>query len=173
MKSKSLLLLIEPQSAFVYFNNVIPGFARINTPRSNWTLKKRTRILSNDQKYIIPPSNEMKGHFVLLHDWKINCKDFSNNKRYSFCIPSMQSTDFASIPRILHSIISPLSNSVYAAVLHDYLYRNPADNLARNLSRKDADRFFYYGMKACGVKILQALTMYYFVRWFGKSSYKR
>ncbi len=168
---KKAIKNIEPKGVFVYFNNVIPVFARTNTPQKTWNEKKRCRTLPNGDKYILPPYNVMKGHFVLLHDWPILCK--IDKSRKSYVIPKGMSTDFASIPKFLHSLISPLSNSVYSAVLHDYLYRNPKEVTAKETSRLEADRIFYFGMKACGVKRIIALIMFWGVRIGGKNSYIR
>lgn len=171
MKHSRFWKRIEPDGVYVDFKNVVPGFARTNTPRKDWNEKLRTRMLPNGERYVLPPYEEMKGHFVQLHDWTISCK--MDGKEIFYTIPKGQGTDFASIPAALHSLISPLSNSVYAAVLHDYLYRSPEDPVAKAMTRHEVDRIFYFGMKACGVKRLLALLMYWGVRLGGKSSYKR
>lgn len=171
MRSLSIWKLIEPSPVFVDYQQTIPGFARTNTPKKKWNKYQRIRTLSNEDEYILPAYNEMKGHFVLLHDWEIICTLNQTTTRY--LIPRGQPTDFASIPRIIHSVISPLSNSVYSAVLHDYLYRNPDDFVANQTTRKDADRIFYFGMKACGVSRTMALLMYWGVRLGGTRSYIR
>lgn len=163
--------LIEPKGIYVDFLNIIPGFARTNTPRKDWNYFQRIRKLSNGDEYILPPCEEMGGHFILLHDWSIECIEDDIATKY--LIPKGQTTDFASVPKILHPFFSPLSNTVYAAVFHDYLYRSPNEEIAIKTSRKDADRIFYYGMKACGVSKLIALPMYWGVRFMGSSSYKR
>jgi hypothetical protein len=88
--------------------------------------------------------------------------------------PKLGTTDFASIPRILHSLISPLNNTIYAAILHDYLYRNPTDEFARSLPRETVDRLFYWGMRGSWcVWRLTAGLMYLGVRSGGWVSYKR
>ena len=60
-----------------------------------------------------------------------------------------------------------------AAILHDYLYRNPVDEFARSLPRETVDRVFYWGMRARGVWRLTAGFMYLGVRIGGWVSYKR
>ena len=162
--------LIESKRLFVNFQYVVPGFARTNTPKPEWDYAQRIRTLSNGDQYVLPPCEEMGGHFILLHDWEIIIEE--DDIETTYIIPQGQTTDFASIPKFLHSLISPLSNSVYSAVLHDYLYRSPDDVIALNTTRKDADRIFYGGMKACGVNRFIALPMYWGVRLLGKKSYK-
>lgn len=82
-------------------------------------------------------------------------------------------TDFASIPKILHSLLSPLNNTIYSAILHDYLYCNPTDANASAVARPEADRAFYWGMRACGVWRVTAGLMYLGVRLGGRRSYRR
>ena len=171
----SILKYIEPKPLFVYFDETVPGFGRINTPKKGWSVEKRTRKLSNGHQYIAPPLEEMKGHFVLLNDWPISIKEKIDGHivETSFPIPMNTPTDFASIPPVLHSFVTPLDNSIYSAVLHDYLYRNPTEPIPRNISREKADILFYYGLKAYGKNRISSLLLYYGVHWFGKSSYKR
>ena len=88
-------------------------------------------------------------------------------------VPKLSATDFASIPRLLHSLISPLNNTIYAAILHDYLYRDPQDPVANAIDRATADRMFYWGMRARGVWRVTAGIMYLGVSLGGKGSYVR
>lgn len=165
-----LAILTKPRTSHSYIVFPYPpGFARINTPRDEWDEKRRTVILSNEESYIIPV--RAKGHFVLLHDWTIECGRGVDKRTY--ILPKGFATDFASIPRILHSLISPISNSVYGAVLHDYLYRNPTDPVASATTKADADRYFYWGLRACGVNRLTAGLMYIGVVIGGRIGYKR
>jgi len=172
---KSIRKFFEPQPLFVYFGKLIPGFARINRQKKGWNIKERTKLLSNGSSYLAPPYEKMKGHFVLLNDWPIKIRIKQNNQFeiITFSIPKGTPTDFASIPRVLHSFVSPLDNSIYSAVLHDYLYRNPSDEVPRSISRARADTIFYYGLKAKGKNRLIALLFFWGVKVFGRSSYKR
>ncbi len=170
-----ILKKIEPPPLFVYFGDIVPGFGRINTPKKGWDEDKRTKKLSNGTTYIAPDYEEMKGHFVLLNEWPIVIREKINGEIEvtTFSIPLNTPTDFASIPSILHSFVSPLDNSIYSAVLHDYLYRNPAELTPRNISKAKADIIFYYGLKAYGKSIPSALMFYWGVKFFGHSSYIR
>lgn len=163
-----IAFLVKPNHVHVDFTS-IPGFARINTPHPNWEEKRRTKLLPNGDTYVIPVG--AKGHFVSLYDWSIKCGEGAD--LVEFIIPKGTSTDFASIPRLAHSLISPISNSVYGAVIHDYLYRNPAEDQARKTRKSEVDCIFYWGMRACGVSRILAGLMYLAVVLFGGAGYKR
>ena len=164
----TLALYVRPSQAIVWFKE-IPAFARVNTPKKGWSKQRRTVALPFDGAYEIPEDSQ--GHFVQLGKWHVNCRIDGETKRLT--VPAKQPTDFASIPKLLYPLISPLSNSIYAAVLHDYLYRNPKDKIARRISKEEADRIFYWGLRAKGVHIFLSGLMYWGVRLGGKSSYKR
>lgn len=149
--------------------HIPPVFSWINKPKGSWPDKRRKLTLHNGHEYIVPKGKS--GHFIMLYDWEVKFRLDSNE--YIFTIPPNATTDFASIPKILQSLISPLSNTVYAAILHDYLYRNPKDAEANSISRANADRIFYWSMMARGVWRITAIGMYIGVRVFGGSSYKR
>lgn len=76
-------------------------------------------------------------------------------------------TDFASIPRIFHPIVSPTGEHGKAAVIHDWLYRT------HQCSRKVADDIFLEAMQVLGVSWWKRIVMYKAVRWFGSSSYNQ
>ena len=149
--------------------HIPPVFSWINKPNPKWSKERRMLVLHNGSPYEIP--KDKPGHFVLLYDWEV--KLTVDGKKYKFKIPADSTTDFASIPKPLQSIISPLSNTVYAAVVHDYFYRNPEDPEASAMTRAAADRIFYWSMMARGVWRITAIFMYLGVRLFGASSYKR
>ena len=165
----SIAWLIKPEHVGIRFTRTPPVIARVNTPSANANDRMRLIKLPTGDTYTIPPRS--KGHFILVFDWKVPVKVggiFAILK-----IPKLATTDFASIPRPLHSLISPLNNTIYAAILHDYLYRNPDDLFASSLDRGTIDRMFYWGMRARGVWRLTAGLMYLGVRIGGSSSYRR
>ena len=67
-------------------------------------------------------------------------------------------TDFASIPRLLHWLISPNGLSREAAVIHDYLY------CTQTTTRADADAIFLEALATSGVGWAQRHAMYAAVR---------
>lgn len=76
-------------------------------------------------------------------------------------------TDFATVPRLIWSIIPPLGRYTKAAVLHDYLYENP--HLVKN--KKEADKIFLQAMEILGVERWKRTIMYLSVRAFGKGKF--
>lgn len=81
-------------------------------------------------------------------------------------IPAGFWTDFASIPKAIQNILSPLDSHLRAAVLHDYLYYKQVLNY-KPITRAFADKLFLDGMKTCGTGKIKRYTMYYAVRSFG------
>lgn len=107
----------------------------------------------------------------MASDWSINI--VVDEQRFAIVVAQGVDTDFASVPAVLHSLLSPLNNTVYAAILHDYLYRSPSEPRARAIDRVTADRLFYWGMRAKGVWRVTSGLMYLGVRLGGRRSYVR
>lgn len=76
-------------------------------------------------------------------------------------VPSGKLTDFASVPRIFWSILSPIDKHAKAAVVHDFCYEIHYDK------KKRCDDIFAEGMKVLGVKPWKIFFMYWAVRLFG------
>lgn len=160
---------VKPKHIGIGFTRIPPVVARVNAPSRDATDQQRAIQLPTGDTYVIPARS--RGHFVVVFDWTVPVTVDGEKARLT--VPKLSTTDFASIPRVLHSLISPLSNTVYAAILHDYLYSDPRDAFAAKLSRHAADRIFYWGMRARGVWRLTAGVMYLGVRAGGASSFKR
>lgn len=79
-------------------------------------------------------------------------------------------TDFASVPRILWSILPPTGRYTKAAVLHDFLYSN-ASKL--DFTRKQCDQMFLLAMEILGVKKWVRKTIYRAVRIFGNDYFRK
>ena len=79
-------------------------------------------------------------------------------------------TDFASIPKSVWSLIGhPTGRYGKAAVVHDYVYRTSC----LKYTRKQADQIFLEGMKVLEVGYLKRYSIYWAVRSFGWTSFKR
>ena len=92
----------------------------------------------------------------------------TDSKACVFNVPVGFITDGASVPRVLHSLISPWSGKhSKAAVLHDYLYRSGV------VSRLIADVIFLEAMRVLKVNRFTALTMYIAVRLFGLKAWEK
>lgn len=165
-----LCVLIKPKHLGVKFSNKNPpSFAWVNAPSIDATDLQRTVTFPTGDTYLIPSGS--RGHFVTIFDWHIPL--VIDGTSYSLIIPKLFATDFASIPRLLHSLLSPLNNTIYAAIVHDYLYRNPTNPIAAAIQRDTVDRVFYWGMRVRGVWKITAGIMYLGVRIGGSSSYIR
>ena len=84
--------------------------------------------------------------------------------------PAGFNTNFASVPRICYVLLTPMGKHTQASILHDYLYSRAC---VYDLSRKQADIIFYEAMRDSLVNPITAKLMYYAVRIFGKSFYKK
>lgn len=99
---------------------------------------------------------------LLFQLWRpfryIDCKD-------TITVPAGFCTDFTSIPRVFHNILSPMGAYGYAAVVHDYLYSTGEK------SRRCADGYLLDGMCDSGVWYPTALLIWGCVRLFGSKHY--
>lgn len=95
--------------------------------------------------------------WVVVSDWK----------KHGFTVPKNFATDLDSVPRIpgLYAMIK--GRSVWAALLHDYLYATG------EVSRECADLHFYNAMKEEGVPRYIAWLMHRSVRMVGWRYYKK
>lgn len=87
-------------------------------------------------------------------------------------IPAGFTTDGASVPRLLWSIIPPHGLAFNASVLHDYLYENYNNREAR----KWVDDMFFQNLIQSNVPIFQAYIMYFYVRslgWWNWNKFKK
>ena len=87
-----------------------------------------------------------------------------------------QSTDFASIPRLLRFIFTPRGSKRWpygwAAVIHDELYRKQQIN-GKAITRKYADQVFREAMLVSGVPMWLAKTFYRTLRLTGKRAWNK
>jgi hypothetical protein len=76
-------------------------------------------------------------------------------------VPAGFKTDFASVPRLLWMIISPIDEHGKAAVVHDYCYYIAYDK------KKRCDDIFREGLIVLRVPKWKVVCMYWSVRIFG------
>lgn len=88
-----------------------------------------------------------------------------NNKEEGVIVTEGFITDFASVPRILWSILPPTGLYTKAAVMHDFLYKN---GYVKKYNRKFCDKMFLEAMRALKVDHITRNVMYFGVRIFGK-----
>lgn len=77
-------------------------------------------------------------------------------------VPDGTLTDFASVPRIFWTVLSPDGEHTQAAVLHDYLYKSHIK------TRKESDDIFLEAMGVLKVSFWKKNIMYWSVRIFGR-----
>jgi hypothetical protein len=160
----------QPAHVQIEFNyKNIPVFAWLNSIKKDWE-KSRIIVFPNGEKHRV---KQASGQFLMVYDWKVPIKLDKNATQIEILIPKLTTTDFASIPRALMWLLTPIDNSIYAAIIHDYLYRNPKNKIANAISKADADRIFYWAMRAKGVHRMKAGLMYMAVHLFGNNSYTR
>ena len=139
-------------------NPPIPAW--INSPSKDANHNQRLVNLTNNNVYSVPRSSS--AHFILAFDWEVETE--IDSQKTDLVIPSKFLTDFASI---LTGSFHHITNTVYAAIIHDYLYRNPEDLNAKAITKTQADRVFYWGMRMRGMNRLNAGLMYLAERIFG------
>ncbi len=83
-------------------------------------------------------------------------------------IPKGQTTDFASIPRILWTFIPPYGRSTNPSIPHDFLYEK-----SKTMSRIEVDKLFLVDLIRANVPIWQCVLMYTAVRWFGEKAWRK
>lgn len=79
-------------------------------------------------------------------------------------VPAGFETDFASVPRVLWTIVPPWGEYFKATIVHDYLY------VIGTVPRAEADAIFLELMERAGVSRLRRTVMYLGVRaggWVG------
>lgn len=84
----------------------------------------------------------------------------------NYSVPKGFITDFASIPRVLWSLLPPWNDYGRASILHDYHY------CSGTASRKEADNNMLEIMKEDKVGVIRRNLIYISVRLFGHTSYK-
>jgi hypothetical protein len=96
------------------------------------------------------------------------CK-IGRRERIAVVAPAGYVTDFASIPRAVHFIISPFGKHAEAAVIHDWLYAlgTPKDRKGRLV----ADKAFVKALRLLEVGFLTRQIMYWAVRIGGGGGY--
>lgn len=117
--------------------------------------------LQKDRKFLFW---KWKREFV---EWEVVEPLIYRGNTETFTVPIGFVTDFASIPRILWSLVPPYGRYTKAAVLHDHFY------VTQSITRRDADGLFRRTMKELGVSRLLSRVMWLAVRIGGGFVWKR
>jgi len=103
----------------------------------------------------------------LTEDYKVRTTVWPHSQ---VLVPLGFETDFASVPRVLWSVLPPWGRYSPAAVVHDWLYFNRQNIFAK---RKCADKVFYWLMKKFRVPWWKRRVMYLGVRIGGGAAWRR
>lgn len=85
---------------------------------------------------------------------------------FAIVVPRGFVTDFASVPKRLHSVIGPTGPYSNSAVVHDYLY------WIQSCTRKQSDNILAIGMREAGVDRTTATAIHVAVKRFGDGAWK-
>ena len=85
-------------------------------------------------------------------------------------VPKGFKTDYASVPKIFRNIINTYGKHGRAAVVHDWLYSSECEI---DITRPEAAKIFLEIMVEWDVKKYKRLLMYWLVRIFGGSHFRK
>ena len=88
------------------------------------------------------------------------------NTEHVITVPAGFVTDFASIPRYFHALLSPTGRPGRGAIIHDFLYWE------QSCTREQADRILMLAMMESGVDAVTRSLVYKVVDWFGQSAWE-
>lgn len=100
--------------------------------------------------------------------WKlIDPLQYDDKDIGTIVVPAEFETDFASVPRIpvIFELVGDRGHA--AATIHDWLYSTG------ECTRKEADKVFLRALKETGMSSFRSHLMYYGVRLFGRSHFKK
>ena len=100
--------------------------------------------------------------FLGENRWRVNVDFTYADGQTAIVVPAGFETDFASIPQVFHSILSPTGAYGKAAVIHDFLY---ATKFGKD--RKLCDAIFLRAMKALRVGWFKRTLIHGAVRRWG------
>jgi hypothetical protein len=87
--------------------------------------------------------------------------------------PALMVTDFASVPRLVWSYLSPEDPCIlYGSIIHDHLYQTGGRLPLRWLTRGEADEVLREAMLASGARTTQAAVVHRVLRLFGASNWR-
>jgi hypothetical protein len=85
---------------------------------------------------------------------------------YVITVPAGFVTDFASIPRVFHSLLSPTDRPGCGGIVHDFLYWE------QSCTREQADWILMLAMMESGVDAVTRNLVYKVVDWFGENAWE-
>jgi len=103
------------------------------------------------------------GHNIIVEEidarrWQLIHPVIYKTGRHEFTVPAGFKTDFASVPRAFIWLVPPYGKYTKAAILHDFLCKQP------HFNRSQADAIFRRAMQELGVSFLRRWQMWAAVR---------
>ena len=106
--------------------------------------------------------------YKLEQDFAYNSEAFG-----TITVPAGLVTDFASVPRLVWSYLSPEDPCIlYGSIVHDFLYQRGGRLPLRAFTRAEADALLREAMLDCGARPTQAAVVHAALRLFGASNFK-
>ena len=96
-------------------------------------------------------------------NWQLTRRLVYHGARQAFIVPVGFLTDFASVPRLLMSLVPPIGKWTRAAVLHDWLCT--VGIMLGIVTSREADGIFRRVMREEGVGLVLRWNMWVAVRW--------
>ncbi len=117
---------------------------------------------------VVTPLPDGKTWVVVTGDFEFRVpSEIVGNDDTIIRVPQWMTTDFASTPKVLWSIMGGAwGKHGNAAVIHDYGYWK------QDRPKGQYDRMFYEGMRILGVGAVQAKLMYWAVKLFGFNAWR-
>jgi hypothetical protein len=115
---------------------------------------------------------DVAGRFLAQNRWRdfelSQPLVFHGRTGFEIIVPAGFVTDFASVPRVLWSILPPYGPWTRGAILHDYLWRLLYCGAPHPLApdSRTAAKIFLEAMRESGVKPVTAWTLYAATRAF-------
>jgi len=100
-----------------------------------------------------------KNLFRLIEPFEYHVGEYPSEQ--VIIVPENFLTDFATVPRIFWSIISPIDNHAKAAVLHDWMYE------VHYAKKSECERIFKEALEVLEVKKWKIFCLYWGVYLFG------
>lgn len=94
---------------------------------------------------------------------------FEGDKKHVIKVPEGYVTDFASIPRIFHSVLEPRDLFNKASVVHDFLC--DTNGYCGKYNKEQVDKIYLDAQLVLGINPTKANIFYKFASWFGTIDY--
>lgn len=116
-----------------------------------------------------PSACRGKQQYMLVEDFHYTSSAFG-----PITAPAGMVTDFASVPRLVWTYLSPEDPCIlFGSLIHDFLYAVNGRLALRTLTRAECDEVLREAMLASGARSTQAAVVYRCLRMFGGGHWKK